>query len=214
MIQSSVTTNKVLLSPEVFNSQQAMSVSRVNVTLESIRKTQKIPPLQNPRSVGNLVYRYNNPNGEGPPSADSKNIGGSSSGSSSSSSESNSSSQENTSNSSSSSSSEEDEQHRPRRDSAPNVPFLPFFVGIEGNKIGASDQVDPVKSVVKLATKIGSDLEDPSNLIDENTLARFNIMSGIVRTMDRKDIDDATRALWVSPPRNPSPKDNIKLSAW
>jgi hypothetical protein len=27
--------------------------------------------------------------------------------------------------------------------------------------------------------------------------------------MDRKDIDDATRALWVS-----SPKDNIRLSAW
>jgi hypothetical protein len=115
---------------------------------------------------------------------------------------------------SSSSSSEEDEQPRPKRDSSPAIPFLPFFVGIQGSKIGTSKKIDIAKTVIKLATKIGSDLENPSSLIDENTLARFTTMAKIVRTMDREQIDDVTKALQVGAPKNPSRSDNIKRAAW
>ena len=87
-------------------------------------------------------------------------------------------------------------------------------MGIRGNKIGGNDELDAAKVIIKLANKIGSELEDPNSLVDENTLSKFSIMTNIVQTLNRAVIDEVARYLKVSVPKNPSRNDNIKLHAW
>ncbi|XP_046405787.1 vitellogenin-A1-like [Ischnura elegans] len=61
-IQSSVTVNKVILSPALYNAQKGMVVSRMNVTLISRRSSSGSPPsVPNPQRVKDLVYDYNDP---------------------------------------------------------------------------------------------------------------------------------------------------------
>jgi len=87
-------------------------------------------------------------------------------------------------------------------------------MGIRGNKIGGNDELDAAKIIIKLANKIGSELENPDSLVDENTLSKFSIMTNIVQTLNRAAIDEVARVLKVSVPKNPSRNDNIKLHAW
>jgi hypothetical protein len=87
-------------------------------------------------------------------------------------------------------------------------------VGIPGNKISSNDELDAAKVIIKLANKIGSELENPNSLVDENTLSMFSIMTGIVQNQNRAVIDEVARVLKVSVPKNPSRNDNIKLHAW
>ena len=87
-------------------------------------------------------------------------------------------------------------------------------MGIQGNKIGNYDELDAAKVIIKLANKIGSELETPNSLADENTLSKFSIMTNIVQTLNRTVIDEVATVLRVSVPRNPSRNDNIKLHAW
>jgi len=87
-------------------------------------------------------------------------------------------------------------------------------VGIKGNKIADNDEHDAAKVIIKLANKIGSELENPDSLVDENTLSKFSIMTNMVQTLNRAVIDEVARVLKVSVPKNPSHNDNIKLHAW
>lgn len=240
------------------NDQKGMSASRVNVTIESITKTQNIPPLRGPRSVGDLVYRFNSHDRHVPHFKRENDRGYSLETDSTKSSKTQRSNDpwksqltgkqtnmkdqddsgelswreskrtrrslqakiaasDNTSDSSSSSSSgsrENEEQTELEVDSAPCMPLIPSFVGIDGSKLRASKQIDPVRTVFKLATKIGSDLEKPCSLVDDNTLSKFTLMTRVLRTMDNKQIDEATRALEPSSPTNPNLNDNIKWGAW
>ena len=87
-------------------------------------------------------------------------------------------------------------------------------MGIQGNKIGGNDEYDAAKVTIKLANKIGSELENPNTLADENTLSKFSIMTNIVQTLNRAVIDEVASVLKFSVPKNPSRNDNIKLHAW
>ncbi|XP_046405328.1 vitellogenin-like [Ischnura elegans] len=61
-IQSSVTVNKIVLSPAMYNAQKGMVSSRMNVTLISVQSTANSPPsLPNPKYIKDLVYEYNDP---------------------------------------------------------------------------------------------------------------------------------------------------------
>lgn len=42
------------------SNRQGMVVSRVNLTIDSIESSEGIPPPENPRDAGDLVYNYNN----------------------------------------------------------------------------------------------------------------------------------------------------------
>lgn len=61
-IQSSVTINKVILSPELYNEQKGEVVSRVNVTLSKVHSaSSEIQEPSNLQSVHKLVYDFNTP---------------------------------------------------------------------------------------------------------------------------------------------------------
>nr|Q9U8M0.1 RecName: Full=Vitellogenin-1; Short=Vg-1; Flags: Precursor [Periplaneta americana]BAA86656.1 vitellogenin [Periplaneta americana] len=59
-VQSSVTTNQVVMSPEMYNSQKGLIVSRVNVTIKDIEEARPIPLPGNLQDTGDLLYSYNN----------------------------------------------------------------------------------------------------------------------------------------------------------
>jgi Lipoprotein amino terminal region len=60
VIQSSVTTDKVILSPVLYNNQKGMVVSRMNITLQAVRSAAGSPQaVSNPRKIKDLVYEYN-----------------------------------------------------------------------------------------------------------------------------------------------------------
>nr|BAD72597.1 vitellogenin-2 [Rhyparobia maderae] len=53
---ASNTVHKVILSPEYYNTQHAMTVSFMNVTLEKKSNQLSLHPVSDPRNVGDLVY--------------------------------------------------------------------------------------------------------------------------------------------------------------
>ncbi|KAK9500937.1 hypothetical protein O3M35_002098 [Rhynocoris fuscipes] len=60
IIQSSVTTNKIILAPHLYNNQKGIVASRMNLTLEEVKQSSGSPAqVQNPREIENLVYEYN-----------------------------------------------------------------------------------------------------------------------------------------------------------
>ncbi|XP_026682481.1 vitellogenin-like, partial [Diaphorina citri] len=61
-IQSSVTTDKIVISPELYNKQKGMVVSRLNVTLSNVHSAAQnnAPALpSNVNKVDDLIYEYN-----------------------------------------------------------------------------------------------------------------------------------------------------------
>ncbi|XP_046429082.1 vitellogenin isoform X1 [Neodiprion fabricii] len=61
-IQSSVTTTKFVLSPELHNEQKGMVVSRLNLTLVAVGSaSSSISSPSSVKSTGNLVYHYDSP---------------------------------------------------------------------------------------------------------------------------------------------------------
>ncbi|XP_014270480.1 vitellogenin [Halyomorpha halys] len=59
-IQSSTTTDKIIVAPHLYNKQRGMVGSRFNLTLESVNSIKlPFPVVSNPRRIRNLVYEYN-----------------------------------------------------------------------------------------------------------------------------------------------------------
>ena len=192
-IQSSVTTSQMFISPRFYDYQNGMVASKMNLTLRSMERISR--PLHlpsNPESTGNLVYIYNNPFSDieerrapRPIDASKFNQGRTSESASS----------------SSISSSEENTfwQPRPRLSDAPQNPLLPNFVGYKGKVIGKSDEINVVDATKELVSDIAKEIEDPSNIPDNETLEKFTILCSLIRTMSRKQIMEAEGNLAVSP---------------
>ncbi|KAK9500939.1 hypothetical protein O3M35_002099 [Rhynocoris fuscipes] len=268
VIQSSVTTNKIVLAPHLYNNQKGIVASRLNFTLEKVAQSSGSPqPVPTPRTIDNLVYEYNAATQEenaqnhhmhrhlkqGDQGMDSSSSSSSSSqensSSSSSSSEehqqnisgqnimnrarrsmkqniekrqtgsSSSSSSESDSSSSSSSTSSSEEsfwQTRPQLNKAPNAPFMPYFVGYQGNSILASKDINGPDAVYELAQQIGEETYHQYGLASENTLSKFNILVDVIHTMDEGQLQQATQKLYFaySQASQKSEQDSVKYQAW
>ncbi|XP_078036187.1 vitellogenin [Augochlora pura] len=202
VIQSSVTTSKMLVSPRFYDDQIGIVVSRVNLTLANMKMiSQHLPSPADAESTGNLVYVYDNPfsdsterrNGE----PNQGNWLTSDSVASISSSEEAAKGKPNfrgsSSSSGSSSSISSSEEHRflqpkPTLEDAPQNPLLPNFIGIGGKHIGQYDSVNPVTSAKEIIAQIAIEMEDPSNIPTEETLEKFTILTSLLRTMSWKKL--------------------------
>jgi hypothetical protein len=74
-----------------------------------------------------------------------------------------------------------------------------------------------VETVVKLANRIGSDLQNVSSIPDQNTLARFVIMTRLIRTMNCTQLNEVTKKLFTPQPSfwtQPSASASTRLSTW
>ena len=212
-VQSSTTTSKLLVGPRFYDEKNGLLASKMNITLADVKETRNdLPSPSNPESTGNLVYVYSNPFSDMEErrigKQDSRNRLASDSVSSVSSSEEatnnlnpRSVSSSSSSSSSSISSSEEDKnfwQPKPTLKDAPQNPLLPMFIGFKGKHIGRSDEMDVVSSSKELISQIANELEDPSNIPNQETLEKFTILSSLVRTMNLEQMEEVGRSVRVS----------------
>uniref|UniRef100_A0A0K8SAK3 Vitellogenin-1 n=1 Tax=Lygus hesperus TaxID=30085 RepID=A0A0K8SAK3_LYGHE len=98
----------------------------------------------------------------------------------------------------------------------PQSPFLPYFIGNQGNSIQASKQIDGVQAIQKLAKQIGAEVQQPNAIPGDNTLSRFDIMSRVIRTMSAEQLKKATENLYFphSKASAKSSQDAQSYQAW
>ncbi|GLV61233.1 hypothetical protein CBL_21062, partial [Carabus blaptoides fortunei] len=208
-IQSSVTTNKIVLKPTPNAHQKGLVVSQMNVTLYKVNAVSDQPQkVSQPQTIGNLVYRYNSPyasSNEAREGSRNKHrqrrsadqyeqqqhkrqyrarYDDSSSSSSSSSS------------SDSIESGNQWQQDKPTMTSPPETPLLPYTVGYKGQSIKNAQNINIVQAVQKLAKQIGQELQEPSQMQQEDTLAKFTILCNLIRNMNYKELQEASRELY------------------
>ncbi|XP_043272412.1 vitellogenin-like isoform X2 [Venturia canescens] len=210
-IQSSVVTDKVVLSPNFHENEKGMVGSRVNVTLlkMSPMPTESWITPTNAESTGNLVYTYNNPfpaPGEGRRPGKSHladdnsaerfhNIEQMDAADHYSSKRTD----------DSSDSLENIEQGKsywqplPTMNEPASIPLLPFFIGHRGESTEKSSKIDVVATVKSLARQIGSELQNPSNITEEQTLDKFTTLARLIRTMSTEQLAEAQLQLGQNP---------------
>ncbi|XP_076174196.1 vitellogenin isoform X2 [Ptiloglossa arizonensis] len=215
VIQSSVTTSKMHVSPRFYDHQNGIVVSMMNLTLANKNRIKsELPTPRNPESTGNLVYVYNNPfsdsedrrTGKREESLNSNQLHISDSMNAVSSSEEKDKQRikirgsESSASSSSISSSEENQfwQPKPTMEEAPQFSLLPNFVGYKGKFIGKSDQINLVDTTKTLVVEIAQAIDDSGNGYAHEYLEQFTILSELMRTMSRKQLMDAERTLKIS----------------
>ncbi|XP_035723486.1 vitellogenin-like [Vespa mandarinia] len=227
VIQTSVTTTKIIMKPRLVDEQESIVISKMNVTLVSINKAlNPIPAPNNPESVGNLVYTYNDPFSKtvhrrpGRPSVSPNSM----------SNELNSASESNENlemmrekygkNDRMNYVSDEDKtfwQVKPTLDEAPKNPMLPLFIANNGKAVVMSDKVNSEKMVTTLVQKIANEMENPNIMPDEETLEKFTIVSRLISSMSLEQINKAEenlRSVWNevgSDETNKMIKENAKV---
>lgn len=211
-IQSSVMKSNIFVKPRGQDSAIGTVSSKVNLTLVERHNASEPMQLRTTSnqlvSTGNLVYMFNNPfsQSEGVrPRQPSVSLNSQQAQSSESSSSSSSSSEEthkspktfgqnNQQDDSSSSSSSSEEvndnslQPTPRLNEAPNNPFLPLFIGINGKSIHSSDKTDAVQLAASLAIQVVEGVQDPNVQEPDQTLEKFTMLQNLLRTMNTKQL--------------------------
>ncbi|XP_053979658.1 vitellogenin-like [Hylaeus volcanicus] len=235
-IQSSVTTSQLLVSPRFYDNQNGIVVSVMNLTIANMERMKN--PLPSPRlreSTGNLVYVYNNPFSENEERRSNKRVEALNSNQilTSDSIDAVSSSEEtlkkgehlrrrgsksSSASSSSISSSEEHEfwQPKPTLEDAPRNPFLPNFVGYNGKVIDKSDEINMIKAAKDLVAQMSIELEEPSEIPNHETLAKFTILSDLIRTMSRKQLKEVEKDIHMptNELKSHDKSQAIKMNAW
>ncbi|KMQ94517.1 vitellogenin precursor [Lasius niger] len=230
-IQSSVMKSNIFVKPRGQDSAIGTVSSKVNLTLVERHNASEPMQLRTTAnqlvSTGNLVYMYNNPfsqSGVRPrqPSVSRNSQQAQSSESSSSSSSSSEEShkspktfgrnnQQDDSSSSSSSSEEVNDnslQPTPRLNEAPNNPFLPLFIGINGKSIHSSDKTDAVQLAASLAIQVVEGVQDPNVQEPDQTLEKFTMLQNLLRTMNTKQLIEVEQHVLESS------KQNAKSDLW
>ncbi|CAH2002693.1 unnamed protein product [Acanthoscelides obtectus] len=224
-VQNSFTVNKIVANPTLSDQQKVCSigmvVSTMNVTLESFGAPKdSIQDVQNPVHVGNLVYSYESPYSKsslvhqkspyqhrqqfdidlerrlrasnmGKDKRVTKDkemrkrlrrsieqLGGS------------------LMEEGDFSQSEENYLNRkPELNQAPESPMLPYTMAFKG--LSVKKGVDVVKTVQKIAMEIGSDLQNPPKVANENTLNKFTILTSLIRVMSEEELTQAATRLFT-----------------
>lgn len=94
------------------------------------------------------------------------------------------------------------------------MPLLPLYVGYKGQSIKNAKDINVVHKVQQLAQEIGKDLQNESEIPKEDTLEKFNILAQLIRIMDKKQIEEATRQLYAPQADNQSEKSSARNAAW
>ncbi|XP_055922367.1 vitellogenin-A1-like [Eupeodes corollae] len=217
-IRSVETTNRVAVSPMLYDDEQAEVVSRIALELESIAPIESSLAVnaENLIHVGNLVYRYNIPSdNQNQPRTSAKSSNDELSLSSyqeehgqrhrrNIESDNHIQNRKHMSSSSSSSSEESSEefnshsyaarfphhyQPHPTTKQAAEQPLHPFSIGNKGRSIQYHNSIDVVAESRKLAEEIATDLQSQAEIATRDTLEKYTILAELIQTMDFKQIE-------------------------
>lgn len=97
-------------------------------------------------------------------------------------------------------------QPQPDLQNAPSTPLLPFFVGYNGQSINKQQNI--VDTVCKLAQTIGQEYEDSSQILKENTIGEFVLLSSLARVMNVEEIQQVSSRLFTKE------RTGIEAAAW
>lgn len=95
-------------------------------------------------------------------------------------------------------------QPKPTLHKAPETPLLPYFLANNGKSV--HHKINAREEVLKLAEEIGKDMERTEEIPKRHTLAKFTILTNILRTMSFEQIKEATRQLIKS--------NNVEKKTW
>ncbi|XP_017778650.1 PREDICTED: vitellogenin-like [Nicrophorus vespilloides] len=207
-IQSSASTNKMILRPTLNSQEKGMVVSHLNLTLSRVQEaSSSFEQLHDGQKLNSLTYTFNIPFGSNKQQQQQKFMY--SSGERQhyrsprslrfNSEESQSESVE----SQESWAQEESELRQP-----PQSPLLPFTMGYKGKNIKKSEQVDAVESAKKLAQQIGKELQKPEEIAQEQSLAKFIVLTSLNRIMTEKEMEQVAEQLYTKETQGP------KAEAW
>jgi hypothetical protein len=214
-IQSSTTTNKIVLSPTLNSEQNGMVVSHLNLTLAQVQPAQgQFPEVQQPHNLGSLVYSYNKPFSDSHEPKQWNQWTQEEDEDQSASSEEQYSRRQPRSIANkrqqheSQDSSEYWTQDEPQLDQAPESPLLPMFIGYKGKSIKQSQQVNVEQVAKKLAQQIAQEIQHPDQIKEEQTLAKFTVLIRVVRIMNEKEMQQVARDLYSTE------EGTTKIDAW
>lgn len=89
-----------------------------------------------------------------------------------------------------------------------------MYVGYKGQSIRNAKNINVVHEAQRLAEEIGKDLQNENDIPKENTLEKFNILAQVIRIMNKKQIEEATRQLYAPQADNQSEKSSARNAAW
>lgn len=113
------------------------------------------------------------------------------------------------------SSSEEFMQPRPSLKSAPNNPFLSFFVGFEGQSVQSSKGMNGIEIAEKMATAIAKDIGVLNTMSAGVPLSKFSTFVQFLQTMNSNQLSEAASRMFVEDPAaNEKTGGNLKYATW
>lgn len=194
-IQSSVTTNKVVVNPDQREDQHASITSVMELRLQKVNNVQdQMSAPSDPQSAGNLVYDYNNPfdkQSARQPSHPKMHLQKNKKG------KEHWRDNEDSYEISSESLSEEDEREGDKMMESSHNPQLPMFN--DGISIGSSNLANVPESVKSVAREIGNEMAAYDTMPEKDTLEKFTILTRLVRMMNVNEIDQVQRELYEAP---------------
>ena len=108
-------------------------------------------------------------------------------------------------------------QPRPTLENAPSIPLIPYFVGYKGQSINSASQINAVKIAEKLVEHIVNELQQPSQIPEQNTLEKFTLLVRVLTTMNAKQIQQVVHETYYSPSSKNnkfSQSESNKIIAW
>lgn len=199
-IQHSVTTNKISIAPGLMNNnQKGMVVSQLNISLTNMQGSSQQPQgPTNPKSLGGLIYVYE---GRAHVKRPSHSHDKYSSYNYYKSDEQSSSSSEGSHEHHRGNSNEHEKQDddfassaKPALDEAPFSPLLPYYKDYEGKAVKAAE----------IAKEIGEELQNPELIPEKQTLAKYIILTTVIRTLNEKEIEQVAQSLYSKEERSAS----------
>lgn len=207
-MQYSCTVDKIIMRPTLNDQQRGSVISMVNVTLADVKSSNGVQQLSSPVPLGGLVYRFNQPfNSNNNARRMEYN------------------SQNKDEDYSQYSSSEErfyspsqgrfrrdveqqwdqyrnayevfQQQEQPQMNEAPQSPLLPFYIGYKGKSIKQDSNFDVVQNVQKVAQQIGRELQSPKEILEQNTLNRYTILTSLIRLMNVEELRQVARKMYT-----------------
>ncbi|XP_011879024.1 PREDICTED: vitellogenin-1-like [Vollenhovia emeryi] len=226
-IQSSVTTNKILISSKIDDTYASAVYSRVNLTLDRMSTVSDLMPVSNNlMSTGNLVYLYNSPFSNQHRPHRPIDILSSLAARTSERHVSNRSSEKSHGDDDGRSNSNSEErdyfQPKPNLSDAPESPILPYFVGYKGNSILKSEKnftaiaCNLIGWITEKIASYGAFMWAPS-ILETDLPEKYIVLVRLMRTMNVAQITEIEETLSELMARDSSHYEHKKLlheTAW
>jgi len=87
-------------------------------------------------------------------------------------------------------------KRQPSMNDAPEMPFLPYFIASKGKSI--QTKIDAPQKVAQIAREVAKELQEPKEVPQKATLAKFTILIRLVQTMSSEQLQQVTDQLYTS----------------